>query len=110
MATGNTVIGYSDAGIMKSANAFTVTRETVVSAGAVGASTTASFSISLSKSGYSALGVVGWVISETGSSYMSVTRVYLSSARTTCYVNVRNTNSTAYSGIKIVAYILWVRD
>jgi hypothetical protein len=73
----------------------------------VGKNSTANDSFSVSKSGYTPLGIVGWQFPSSNSSYMFLPRLYLSG--TNCYWLARNTSGNDYSGT-LTVYVLYVKN
>jgi hypothetical protein len=73
----------------------------------VSKNSTANSSFSVSKSGYTPLGIVGWQFPSSSSSYMFLPRLYLSG--TNCYWLARNTSGSDYSGTLTVD-VLYVKN
>lgn len=76
------------------------------SASAAGAGA-ATVTISLSRSGYTAIGIVGF---NTSSTALIPARVNLNAAGTTLTAVLKNVTSTAVSGVTFYADILWVKN
>jgi hypothetical protein len=73
----------------------------------VGKNSTANSSFSVSKSGYTPLGIVGWQFPSTNSSFMFLPRLYISGD--TCNWLARNTSGNDYSGTLTVD-VLYVKN
>ena len=109
MATGKTYIGYSAYGFGPPKEQVVVTRETLGSGIDVSSQRSLSVTKSISKSGYTPVGIVGQQFAGgSGGSYVSYGKIELSgSSIVSVIVNATSGNT---SGITAYAYVLWVKN
>lgn len=74
----------------------------------VGAKTSANGSFFVSRMGYQALGIVGWQLPSTSSSYLFLPRLYLGDDNFSCYWLARNVSENDYTG-SLTVYVLYVK-
>ena len=77
-------------------NNFIITDDVSVTVGTINANSYAPLTQSVAKTGYTALGVVGWTLSGTGSNFCSVFKIDITGNNAT--ISVKNNGSSAYSG------------